>query len=266
MRINRRTAIVGLGGAALSLGAWRSAAAPRRVHSSHHRVHWPLGRALRVAHLTDIHVGLSTPSRTLAEAAALTWAARPDLVVLTGDYVNHSLDHLDGLGHFVRSLPGPVVATLGNHDYWSGAEPIVATLRAAGACVLRNESEVLRMRGVDLPVVGVDDSTTQHHDVPRALAVVSAPALVLTHNPRIAGGIAAGGQARLILCGHTHAGQVAVPVLTPLAFRASGMRHSAGRYTEGEATIYVSAGLGHSTLRVGRAARPEVAIFDLVEG
>ena len=112
MRINRRTAIVGLGGAALSLGAWRSVAAPRRVHSSHHRVHWPLGRALRVAHLTDIHVGLSTPSRTLAEAAALTWAARPDLVVLTGDYVNHSLDHLDGLGHFVRSLPGPVVARL----------------------------------------------------------------------------------------------------------------------------------------------------------
>jgi predicted MPP superfamily phosphohydrolase len=265
MKLNRRATLVGLGGAALALGASRSLAEPRRVHVSHHRVHWPLGRAVRVAQLTDIHVGLSTPSRTLEEAAALTRAARPDLVVLTGDYVNHSLDHLEGLDRFVRSLPGPIVATLGNHDYWSGAEPIVATLRAAGACVLRNESEVLRLRGVHLPVVGVDDSTTQHHDVPRALAAVSAPALVLTHNPRIAGGIAAGGRARLIMCGHTHAGQVAVPLLTPMAFRASGMRHFAGRYTEGAATIYVSAGLGHSTLRLGRTARPEVAIFDLVD-
>ncbi len=215
---------------------------------------------MRIVHLTDIHAGPTTPRRFLAEVVDVASALEPDLVVLTGDYVNASLVHLDRITELVRALPRPCVATLGNHDHWTDARRISKGLERGGAIVLRNES--LLVDG--LSIVGVDDGRSGHADVDRAFARVTRPedALVLTHFPRTAEDVARAG-APLVLSGHTHAGQLHFPRVTETLARFVGHRYLHGFYRVGARTdLYVNAGLGHSALRAGRA-RPEIAVFDL---
>jgi hypothetical protein len=228
---------------------------------------WPTRRRIRVVHLTDVHVGWTTPFSVLVEAQRVAAALKPDLVVLTGDYVNGSLHHAASLALFVRGLPRPCVATLGNHDHWSGADGVAATLAAEGARVLANGSVEVAGAGWRLPVVGVDDGVTRRDDVERAFHRVQAPrdALVLSHSPATVVPIAAHG-GRLVLSGHTHGGQVRVPILTPAVSALVGQPWLAGQYEVAGATLYVNAGIGHSRpgLRIGDAAAAEVVVVDLV--
>src|SRR3954463_7828325 len=98
---------------------------------------------LRIVHLTDIHVGRVTPYAIQREAVALTNAENPDLVVITGDFVCHSQLYLDQLTEITRSFTAPVVAVLGNHDYWAGAEEVRAALLRAHVEVLRNRNTII---------------------------------------------------------------------------------------------------------------------------
>jgi len=225
------------------------------------------GHHLRVVQLTDLHLGHGTPQRTLERAVSAASAARPDLVVLTGDYLNLSLTQLPRLRQLGARLPRPCVAVLGNHDHWSGAEAIQRTLAEEGVIVLRNQSVKLKLRGGELTVVGVDDGGTHHDDVARAFAGVKdrGRALVLTHHPKTAEAIMAWG-GRLVLSGHTHGGQVAVPRVTAALARAGGHRYLRGWYSVGQGRLYVSPGIGASLIRtrLGRGAWPEVAVFDLL--
>ncbi|MCK6550714.1 metallophosphoesterase [Myxococcota bacterium] len=246
----------------------RLAGAAPKLKVTRHRVPWRgLTRGVRVVHFTDVHVGWTTPPEILEAAAEVAHRVEPTFVVLTGDYVNHSLKHVGRLSAFVASLPGPVIATLGNHDHWSGASGVQRALEAGGATVLRNEAVHFVRGDLRLPIVGVDDGRTDNDDVPRAFSKLSAKerALVLTHYPATANEIAEHG-AELVLAGHTHGGQVFVPGVTPLIAKMAGHDYLAGWYAVGDGALYVSAGVGASLdgLRGGRAAVPEVAIYDLV--
>lgn len=269
VRMERRRFLKGvaLAGAAVTLGgAGALQAAPRRLRLSRHRVRLGGEQPLRIVQLTDLHIGRATPAILLRQAVREARRARPDLVVLTGDYLNRSLRHLPALDRLVGRLPRPCVATLGNHDHWSGAESIANVLSRRGITVLRNSHAVLRLRGRELTVVGVDDGTTGHADVRRALARVARPetALVLTHNPRTAEEIVVRG-GRLVLAGHTHGGQIAIPRITRALARAGGMRYLSGWYPVGPGRLYVSPGVGSAVirLRLGRRAAPEAALFEL---
>ena len=231
-----------------------------------HTVPWRgAGRKVRVVHLTDIHAGATTPRWALERVAEIVMEQRGDLVVMTGDYVNMSLSHLSRVTELVELLPGPVVATLGNHDHWTNANRVTRALENGGARVLRNESMVATGDGWSLPIVGVDDGRSGHADVPRAFERVEEPeqALVLSHYPSTAEQIAKTG-ARLVLSGHTHAGQVDVPHLTKALARLIGNPYLHGSYRLDRTELYVSAGIGHSLegLRAGKTC-PEIAVFDL---
>jgi predicted MPP superfamily phosphohydrolase len=259
--------VVAVTGAAATVGgAGALQAAPRRLRVSRHRMRLGDGQPLRVVQLTDLHLGRATPAALLRQALGAAHRARPDLVVMTGDYLNRTLRYLPDLDRLAARLPRPCVATLGNHDHWSGAEAIARVLGRRGITVLRNSHAVLRLRGRELTVVGVDDGTTGHADVARALAGVARPetALVLTHNPRTAEEIVLRG-ARLVLAGHTHGGQIAIPRLTRALARAGGMRYLSGWYPVGPGRLYVSPGVGSAVfrLRLGRRAAPEAAVFEL---
>jgi len=260
-----QTAVMGTAGAAIGAGL---ADASRRLRVTWHSVPMRLetDRQLLVAHLTDLHLGRATPTWLAHHAARRAAQMHPDLTVLTGDYLNHSLGYLDRLHALLPLLPRPCVATLGNHDHWSGAGVIRRVLRQHGVTVLSNESARIETRAGPLTVVGVDDGRTRHDDVPRAFARVADPAraLVLAHYPRTAGKIERHG-GRVILSGHTHGGQIHVPVLTPALGRLGGNRYLAGWYQVGAARLYVNAGIGASVigLRVGRRAAPELCLLRL---
>lgn len=232
---------------------------------THHRIPWKTDRAVRVAHLTDIHVGPTTPWQTLECVAEVVAASGCDVVVLTGDYVNASVVHVGRVTDLVRLLPSPCVAVLGNHDHWTSAERVTRALEAGGARVLRNESLTVGGSDWSLEIVGVDDGRSNHDDVDRAFRDVVAPerVLALTHDPRTAPRIAKTG-APLVLAGHTHAGQIDVAGLMPSVARLAGHPYLRGFHEFDRTHLYVSAGIGHSLhgLRSAGTA-PEVALFDL---
>jgi predicted MPP superfamily phosphohydrolase len=229
---------------------------------------------LRVAHLTDLHFGRVTPMAVQEAAVALTNASEPDLVVVTGDLVCHSQLYLDELIATLQRIQAPVVAVLGNHDYWSGAREVAWALGKAGALLLQNQNTTLELRGQKLQVVGLDDPYTGHADRASATKGLqkNVATLGLSHVAEEADGLWAAG-VPLVLSGHTHAGQVTFARLHELTLgRLAGHRYVHGLYgarrpaPEGPpGAVYVSAGIGASVMpiRIGERGRREVAIFEL---
>ncbi|MBK6694424.1 MAG: metallophosphoesterase [Myxococcales bacterium] len=227
---------------------------------------------LRIAHLTDLHVGRITPMRAQLDAATLANEAEPDLVVLTGDFVCHSQRFLDELTSVVSAFHVPVIAVLGNHDYWSGAEGVRWALSRAGALVLSNEVTTLTLRGEKLQVLGLDDAYTGHADRAKAIASLTpnVATLGLSHIGEEADGLWAAG-VPFVLSGHTHAGQITLARLHELSVgRLAGHKYVHGLYGSRSAkppdgAVYVGAGIGAAVmpLRLGERGKREVAVFEL---
>ncbi len=228
---------------------------------------------LRVAHLTDLHVGRVTPMSVQEAAVDLTNAESPDLVVITGDFVCHSQKYLDALESLMKRFNAPVVGVLGNHDYWSGAEEVRRTLHRAGVEVLDNRNTVLTLRHQKLQLVGLDDAYTGHADRERALKGMrhDVATLGLSHIGEEADRLWPRG-VPLVFAGHTHAGQITLARLHELAIgRLAGHKYVHGLYGSRKAphaeggALYVGAGIGAAVmpLRVGERGRREVAIFEL---
>ncbi len=227
---------------------------------------------LRVAHLTDLHVGTVTPMRVQYTAVELTNASRPDLVALTGDFVCHSQRHLDALYDVVTRFEAPVVCVLGNHDHWSGADEVRRTLWRAGCEVLDNANTVITLRRQQLQLVGLDDAYTGNADWQRATKGLrpKLPTLGLSHIAEEADRLWSQG-VPLVLSGHTHAGQVTFARLHELTIgRIGGHKYVHGLYGDRlgqrlEGAVYVGAGVGASVmpLRLGERGLREVAFFEL---
>jgi hypothetical protein len=229
---------------------------------------------LRVAHLTDMHFGRVTPISIQRAAVALTNAERPDLVVITGDFVCHSQRYLDQLREVVSQFHAPVVGVLGNHDHWSGADEVRVALKRAGALVLTNRHTVITLRGQRLQVLGLDDAYTGHARRDEAVRGLrrDLPTLALSHIAEEADGLWAH-HVPLVLSGHTHAGQVTFARLHELTLgKIAGHKYVHGLYGSRESggarakgAVYVGAGIGASVIpfRIGDRGQREVAIFEL---
>jgi hypothetical protein len=228
----------------------------------------PAHDGVRIAHLTDVHVGMMTPRSRVRRAVELANEAKPDLVFLTGDYVCYNKKHVARMGEQLRGLVAGagVMATLGNHDYWTDGEGVARELRANGYRVLINEHAEVNVRGAPLAVVGIDDAVTKRDDTDKAFAGVRARTrLVLSHCPERADQAAERG-ANLVVSGHTHGGQVHVKRLTERIFRRlTKRRYLSGWYEVGASLLYVNRGVGQSSipLRAGEGARCEVALLTL---
>ncbi len=232
-----------------------------------------LDSPIRVAHLTDLHVGRITPRSVQERAVELTNEARPDLVAITGDFVCHSQSYLDFLEYIVSGFSAPVVAVLGNHDHWAGADEVRRSLARAGAEVLENSSTVITLNGCRLQVLGLGDSYTGYADIKRTLQGIRTdlPSLGLSHIAEEADHFWRGG-VPLVLSGHTHGGQVTLASLHEIAMgKVGGHRYIHGLYGRRsfnggfDGAVYVGAGIGASVmpLRMGERGAREVALFDL---
>jgi predicted MPP superfamily phosphohydrolase len=229
---------------------------------------------LRVAHLTDLHVGRVTPVAVQRAAVDLANGQQPDLVVLTGDFVCHSQLFLDQLEEVVSGFAAPTIAVLGNHDYWSGADEVERALRRAGVEVLRNRNTTITLRHERLQVVGLDDAYTGHARRDEAVKGLrpDLPSLALSHIAEEADGLWRHG-VPLVLSGHTHGGQVTLARLHELAVgMIAGHRYVHGLYGsrrkhhgQHAGAVYVGAGIGAAVvpLRLGDRGKREVTIFEL---
>jgi len=232
---------------------------------------------VKIAHLTDLHVGRITPFAVQQAAVEMANAESPNLVVLTGDFVCHSQLYLDQLIEVVRGFTAPVIAVLGNHDYWSGADEVERALRKGGVEVLRNRNTTITLGTQKLQIVGLDDSYTGHARRDESVKGLrtDVPTLGLSHIAEEADGLWRHG-VPLVLSGHTHGGQVTVAKLNEWALgKIGGHRYVHGLYGSRGANdansatsagaVYVGAGIGAAVmpLRIGERGKREVTIFEL---
>lgn len=236
---------------------------------------------LRVAQLSDLHCSAITSPAVVRRAVLACNAQKPDVIVLTGDYVSRRnsyspltlarkwarslMEYARAMAEEVRHLQAPqgVFAVPGNHDYSdNGFGPIDELLKRAGIRTLVNANTVLPH---GLPIVGLDDLRAGHPHLNRAFHGVDAdrPHLVLSHNPRVLPLLRE--RNCLLLTGHTHGGQVHLP-FTDFRRKPSDMRQSAlleGWYQAGRARLYVCSGVGSVHFPMRFNCPPEIAVFTL---
>jgi len=203
----------------------------------------------RIAFLSDFHYSAVVPGWWVASAVSTAMDLRPDLVLLGGDYLSHSVRFAHSLVGLLRPLAARdgVFGVLGNHDHYVGADLVRAALRDAGVVELRNAHALVRRGEAVLAVAGVGDLQYDVIDFRSALAGVpgGAPRVVLSHHPDVFAHWPTELRLDLMLAGHTHGGQAHLPLLGPPYVPSQfGFRYLAGHFREGARQLYVSRGVG----------------------
>ncbi|MGE0681518.1 MAG: metallophosphoesterase [Candidatus Binatia bacterium] len=229
---------------------------------------------LRLVQVSDLHVGSAIPHQFLRKVIATTKALDPDLVVLTGDYVHTRPDDVTEVTLLLQNLRASmgVFAVLGNHDYAinypgdpgiPGVEDmVIAALERAGVQVLRNDWLPVGGGKQSLALLGIDELLSGRAQVvPLDTLPSDSPRLVLCHNPDIIPFLA-GHDFDLLLCGHTHGGQIRIPPFPPPFTATRNRRFWAGLFQDEHRRIFVSRGIGY-TWRARLASRPECVCITL---
>jgi predicted MPP superfamily phosphohydrolase len=221
----------------------------------------------RIVQVSDIHHSRIVSLEEVRRVIALAQSARPDLVALTGDYTTMYRRYIEPCAEALGALNAPegVWAVLGNHDHYTDAQLTTRALERAHISVLGNANTLIR-RGADvLQLAGVDDWSWGKADWGRAFYGLDRkrPSVLLSHQPRVLD-LAEIEGVSLILSGHTHGGQVSLPLIgSPARFISSEMKYERGLYERGGTQLYVSRGTGVIGLPVRFGSRPEIAVLRL---
>lgn len=222
---------------------------------------------LKVAQVTDVHMGRWVKTRHLRQLVEFINRRQPHVVALTGDYVGYSKLDLEPCIGALSHFNAPMYAVLGNHDHWASTEWSMRAFEGTGIRLLTNEWVDEEYNGVPYHVVGVDDAVTGHADVAKAFDGVDPKKfrLTLNHVPSIAWECADAG-ADLILSGHTHGFQFNIPRVTNAVAERFGTKLFAGPYRLNSSMLYISRGLGSASWPWRIRARPELSFFELQPG
>jgi uncharacterized protein len=218
----------------------------------------------RIIHLSDTHHSPFTGLEHIRRAVSVTNRLRPDLILLTGDYVSHEREYIAPvaaeLGR-LRSKHG-TYACLGNHDHWTDAELVTHLFRGEGIAMLINEGFRFEARETSFWLCGVDDYMVGKTDVPAALygSFPDEMKLLLAHNPIIFREAARFG-VDLTLSGHTHGGQI--KVRNPEKRILPQRRLKAGLHRRRKSQIYITRGIGTVVVPMRYQCPPEISLLEL---
>lgn len=216
---------------------------------------------LRIGLITDVHHSETVSAADVVRSVALLRDSRPDLIVLGGDYVSFGDRRYVGpvaeLLAPLASAPHGSFAVLGNHD---DDREMPAALQRHGFTVLRDQRTSVSVNGETLDLAGLRFWTRRPSDLARVLRGTSGTTILLAHDPRRLTEAAAF-DVQLVLSGHTHGGQVLLPGVGAIAGRKFPVLAGTGR--EGNATVFVSRGVGTVYVPVRINCPPEVAVLTL---
>jgi uncharacterized protein len=224
---------------------------------------------LRIVQISDIHHGLFLPKEWLLEAVQQANRLNPDIIALTGDFVTYSRRNIEPAAEILGRLRARygVYAVLGNHDFRVDPDAVTQALRRRRIDVLRNRHISLGFGSSSLYLAGVDDYG-YGADLRRAVRGIptEAATILLAHNPRIIR-LASRHSVSLVLSGHTHGGQVNIPLLGTVYGRSpERLRYKIGWDRLGTTQIYVSRGIGTIVLPWRLRCPAEITHLELLEG
>jgi predicted MPP superfamily phosphohydrolase len=232
---------------------------------------------MKIVQISDIHFQEYTEAAFLDAIVRKVNALAPDLVVLTGDFVSskplprrfsvrlgyHCAERLSRLTCPLR------YAILGNHDCLVGSHAIIDALHSHGIPVLADSFVPLERNGQRVWLAGIKDVLEERPDLEAALPAgrsAHEPVILLAHEPDFADH-AVGRQVDLVLSGHTHGGQILLPMLPPLLLPDMGIKYVHGLFRLSDGMqLYVNRGIGAVTLPFRFRCQPEVTVITLSQG
>ncbi len=218
----------------------------------------------KIIHLSDIHHSPFTSFEHIARTVKIANRLKPDMFVLTGDYVSHEPEYIRPVAELMGGLQAEfgTHACLGNHDHWTDPDLITGSFREAGVNMLVNEGLRFEARGASFWLAGVDDHMVGKTDLPAALkgSYPDEMKLLLAHNPIIFRRSVRFG-VDLTLSGHTHGGQVRVRDKQRRLLRRRKL--SNGLHQRLDSQIYITRGIGTVVLPVRYQCPPEITLLEL---
>ncbi len=224
---------------------------------------------ITLALISDIHVaGPDMPPERLARIVKQLNALKPDMVVIAGDFVSDKrvatrfYSFTEAVAPLAQLRPRlGSFAVLGNHDFWRNEAEARKSLSAVNVHVFDNDA----IRAGPITLGGLDDAFTGHDDLTTTLArmrVLGGPPVLLSHSPDPFPDVPP--EISLMLAGHTHCGQIVLPVIGPIATMSRyGKRYACGVIRENGKTLVVGAGLGTSVLPLRLGAAPDIWLLTL---
>ena len=235
---------------------------------------------LRIVQMSDLHAGSFFSERPMMEAVELTLAEKPDVIAITGDFVNNRDSELDRIMPALSKLAAPlgVYGCLGNHDHYANTPAVVQRLKNSPIDLLVNAHRTVSIDGADLNLIGTDNTgfNQRYADLPAALSGIPESAeqahLLLAHDPtfwdlhvrpRFP-------EIDLMLCGHTHGGQIGLEIgpfrwsLARVAYpRWAGLYQESRTEDRSDQYLYVNRGLGTVGPPIRFGVRPEITVLTL---
>jgi uncharacterized protein len=249
---------------------------------------------MKIAFLTDVHAGIWLSDLLLDSALNAISQFAPDLLLLGGDYVylpERDFTHFtppirkkdfyglsvrsslysimeylhSRLSSLVSSIPLGAVAVLGNHDKWHHPQSVAWSFRGARANLLINEMTSLVFRNTSFSVTGVDDYLTGVPRLPNTSNSKGLFSILVSHNPDFPAHLAKRGSLTydLVLCGHTHGGQIRLPIVGAPIYNVEHREVAEGLHLLGSSYVYTSRGLGVVELPYRVCCTPEVTLITL---
>jgi predicted MPP superfamily phosphohydrolase len=229
----------------------------------------PLFEGFRIVQMSDFHLHPYTQIDHIANAVDEANRLKPDLVVLTGDFVLENADSIYELAPVLSRLNAKygVFSILGNHDLWTNASVVRSGLEEVGLPVLKNNGvslsigrDKINLAGLDAGWGGLPDLKLALRDLPPGI-----PTILLMHEPDFADIFSQDKRVSLQLSGHTHGGQVRIPVLGAPVLPKFGKKYDSGLYRVNEMWLYTNHGIGVIGPPVRLNCRPEITEITLVE-
>ncbi len=238
---------------------------------------WPkMESPFRIVQISDLHYGATNNSTKFFKKAIQTINdLKPDIIALTGDFLQWDTHYLKSLANLLSYLKAPhIFAALGNHDYGVchpgqpatddiDYEKVIEEFQKKGIRVLHNERVEIKKGGNHLDIVGVGDFWTPHFLPEKAFANQNqnTPTLLLCHNPDSLEHLEQF-HFDLMLSGHVHGGQISFPFIGPLTVPVKNRRWRRGLHRVGNKWLYANRGMGH--IFKGRLlSRPEITCLEL---
>ncbi|HLU34312.1 MAG TPA: metallophosphoesterase [Thermomicrobiales bacterium] len=265
--------LVGAVGVVAGAGLYARFIHPFRPRVNHQFVELPRAHkhldGVTIAFVTDLHVGPHFTAEDLEPTIQALRHLRADIVLFGGDYISESPRYLADVQEPLTRMASTARigswGMLGNHDVANIRSRVMEMLEPTGIRILTNESVEIETGKGPLWLVGIDDILLGHADLDAAFAGVpaDAPRIAMWHEPDRAELVEPYGPF-LLLSGHTHGGQVRLPIVGPIATPKLGKRYVSGRFTFGDMTLFVSNGIGMYRPPVRFNCPPEIVVFTLV--
>ncbi|WP_020393576.1 metallophosphoesterase [Thiolinea disciformis] len=221
-----------------------------------------------IVQLTDLHLRPFTQLEHIERAVVKANLLKPDIVVLTGDYVWHDEQDILALAPALGKLKGRygVFAILGNHDVKTDEHVIIAALEREKIRVLRNEGLNIQVGDAALYLAGIDDGMVGKPDIQKTMANHSGdkPVVLLAHEPDMIDWYANDTRINLQLSGHTHGGQIQLKQGKPFLLPQLGKKYVQGLYRVNQSWVYTSRGLGSTGLPLRLNCPPEITHLTLI--